>query len=193
LGQQLSSRFEGGLVVNLQPPSFETRLHILQTKAEEEQLPLIGEVLEFLADHCQQNVRELEGAFNRVSACARLTQSQPLTLELAQQALFDVHNIPAHNGCLSSLATAVADYYNLSVQDLIGRKRVGRIRQARQTAIYLAREECLHSLMQIGRFFGGRDHSTVLQSYRRMSDELGRDPKLRQHIADVRAALHQRT
>ncbi len=191
LEASLASRFGGGLVVNLQPPSFETRLRILQDKAKQQQLSLVDEALEFLANHCQQSIRELEGAFNRVNAYSRLTKRQPVTAEIAQLALFDTREASSRNSDLSSIAATVANYYQLSVQDLIGRKRVAAISQARQLAMYLAREESASSLAQIGQFFGGRDHSTVLQSCRRVSAELQRDSKLRQQIADIQESIRK--
>lgn len=193
LGKQLSSRLEGGLVVGLQLPMYKTRLEILRAKAGERDLPVRAGVLEFIAENCQQSIRELEGALNRLSALASATRVASITLDLAQQALFDVQPSSMTNRALSTIVALVADHCNLSVDDLVGRKRLQNVVQARQLAMYLARTESYHSLVQIGAFFGGRDHTTVLHSCRKIEKEAESDSTLRQSITDLHTILQEKT
>lgn len=190
LGKKLNSCFEGGLVVGLQLPIYKTRLAILKAKAEERQLPFMNAALEFVAEHCQQSVRELEGALNRVAARAQVYAAPLITVELAQQALFDVQSSPERNHSISSIVSIVADHCQLTVDDVLGRKRSQSIVRARQLAMYLAHSESYHSLVQIGSFFDNRDHSTVLHSCRKIEADLQTDAALRQAVNELRSTLH---
>jgi len=193
LEDRLRSRFEWGLIVDMQPPDLETRIAILQTKAEEQKTGAPPEVLNLIARRIQKNIRELEGALNRVLAYARLTQS-PLTVELATQALADISS-DAHKRTLTPtvIANVVATFFNIPPETLQGKRRDKTSSQARQIAMYLLREELQCSWTQIGRELGGRDHSTILHGYHKISDEVNTDHGLRRDLLEIRENLYSKS
>lgn len=189
LEERLRSRFEWGLQVDIQPPDFETRMAILRSKAEAlgEQIPL--EVFNYIAAHIERNIRELEGALNRVLLVARTTE-QPLTVDMARQAL---------SGVLSRrpeveperILQVVAEFYDLVPADLCSAQRHRRLAHPRQIAMYLLREETDLSLPQIGAYLGGRDHTTVLYGYDRVRSQLEYDNQLQREINTLRAKIYE--
>ena len=193
LEDRLRSRFEWGLIVDMQPPDLETRTAILQTKAEEQKTGAPPEVLNFIARRIQKNIRELEGALNRVMAYARLTKS-PLTVELATQALADISS-DAHKRTLTPavIMSVVATFFNIPPETLQGKRRDKPSSQARQIAMYLLREELQCSWTQIGRELGGRDHSTILHGYHKISDEINTDHGLRRDLLEIRENLYSKS
>ena len=193
LEDRLRSRFEWGLIVDMQPPDLETRIAILQTKAEEQKTGAPPEVLNFIARRIQKNIRELEGALNRVMAYARLTKS-PLTVELATQALADISS-DAHKRTLTPavIMSVVATFFNIPPETLQGKRRDKPSSQARQIAMYLLREELQCSWTQIGRELGGRDHSTILHGYHKISDEINTDHGLRRDLLEIRENLYSKS
>jgi len=193
LEDRLRSRFEWGLIVDMQPPDLETRIAILQTKAEEQKTGAPPEVLNFIARRIQKNIRELEGALNRVLAYARLTQS-PLTVDLATQALADISS-DAHKRTLTPtvITNSVATFFNIPPETLQGKRRDKTSSQARQIAMYLLREELQCSWTQIGRELGGRDHSTILHGYHKISDEANTDHGLRRDLLEIRENLYSKS
>jgi chromosomal replication initiator protein len=193
LEDRLRSRFEWGLIVDMQPPDLETRTAILQTKAEEQKTGAPPEVLNFIARRIQKNIRELEGALNRVMAYARLTKS-PLTVELATQALADISS-DAHKRTLTPtvIMSVVATFFNIPPETLQGKRRDKTSSQARQIAMYLLREELQCSWTQIGRELGGRDHSTILHGYHKISDEVNTDHGLRRDLLEIRENLYSKS
>jgi chromosomal replication initiator protein len=186
LGARLCSRFEWGLVADIKPPDFDTRLAILQAKAEQEKTEVPREVLEFIAHRIQQNIRELEGSLHRAIAYARLFRAL-LTPELAARALEDI----AGKGPKSTPVTpervirAVAQSFQLAPDDLRGPKRDRNTALARQTAMYLLKEGTSCSLAQIGLEFGSRDHSTVTHAIQKIAAEIDSDPYLRRKVFDI--------
>jgi chromosomal replication initiator protein len=160
LEERLRSRFEGGLVCDIAPPDLETRMAILQAKAETQTIPVQPAVIELIAHRVQSNIRELEGALIRVVAHAQLN-SQVLTTDLTEKVLRDVLDRPQGIELPVVLETT-AGFYNLSMDDLESSSRRKPIAYARQVAMYLAREETDASLAEIGERLGGRDHSTIL-------------------------------
>ncbi len=178
LDPRLQSRFEGGLVVEIQPPDFLTRVDILEIKARvrglEERLSL--DVLEAIAERAQGSVRELEGALNRVIAAILLTPDSP-TPAAVNEALA---HLPYHRPALelSDIIMAVADFYGIRPEDIIGRGRSREVSTARQVVMYLAHKEADCSLQQIGEELGGRNHSTVLYSCERVADLMATDSLL---------------
>jgi len=193
LEDRLRSRFEWGLIVDMQPPDLETRIAILQTKAEEQKTGAPPEVLNFIARRIQKNIRELEGALNRVMAYARLTKS-PLTVELATQALADISS-DAHKRTLTPavILNVAATFFNIPPETLQGKRRDKTSSQARQIAMYLLREELQCSWTQIGRELGGRDHSTILHGYHKISDEINTDHGLRRDLLEIRENLYSKS
>jgi chromosomal replication initiator protein len=177
----------------MQPPDLETRIAILQTKAEEQKTVVPPEVLNSIARRIQKNIRELEGALNRVLAYARLTQS-PLTVELAAQAMADISS-DSHKRTLTSVVimNAVATFFNISPDNLQGKRRDKTTSQARQIAMYLLREELQCSWTQIGKELGGRDHSTILHGYHKISDEANSDHGLRRDLLEIRENLYSKS
>ncbi len=187
LEDRLRSRFSGGLVMDLQPPEFETRVAILQMWASERGIELSDSIAEMIAGRARTNIRELEGVFNQVVATTRLTRS-PVTHDLAQNALAGYRR-PRQHLTLRHVLDATARYHKISVDDLVGPRRTARLSYARQIAMYLAREVTLASLPQIGEAFGGRSHSTVLHSCNKVAEDLGSDEILRQDIEAIQQAL----
>ncbi len=190
LEERLRSRFEWGLIVDVQPPNFETRLAILHKKAEGLGAEISDEVLDFIASNVERNIRELEGALNQLLAMSRLT-GLPLDLETARSALTDL--LPSHPTLSTEeILKAVSSYYNLSMEELQGPRRTRRIALPRQVAMYLIREETESSLPQIGAQLGGRDHTTILYGYERIRGALEEDAQLRREVLALKSRLYER-
>jgi len=183
LEPRLRSRFEWGLMTDIQPPSLETRIAILRKKAAAEGLNASPEVLEFIASRIQTNIRELEGALIRVTAFASL-QRQEVDLALAEVVLKDLIPEGGETTITAALImSAVASYFAVSVEDLCGSSRTHVLVTARQMAMYLCRELTDLSLPKIGQVFGGRDHTTVMHA----------DRKIRQLLGERRSVFNQMT
>ena len=163
LEDRLRSRFEWGLLTDIQPPDVETRLAILRKNAEFAPMPVPREVLGFIAEHVLDNIRELEGALTRVTAYAALTHER-ITLEMSQEVLQDLVPNEARFITAESIITATANTYGLTTRELIGPSRKQPLARCRQIAMFLCRELTDLSLPKIGREFGGRDHTTVIHA-----------------------------
>lgn len=193
LDDRVRSRFEGGLLADIQAPEYETRLAILKSKAARQGCELPETVAAVLAQHTTGNVRELEGLLTQVVARATLTH-QPLTVELADTVIDKHSGHPAtprrrQSTSLEDVLKAAATYYQLSLDDLASKRRTKDVVRARYVAIYLAREETDASLPQIGEALGGRQHSTVLHGYKKIADEVKSDDALRREISAIRRQL----
>jgi chromosomal replication initiator protein len=178
--ERLTSRFRWGLCVDVQPPDLETRIAILQLKAEREDIAVPPPVVEFVAGKFDQSVRELEGALVRVVAWSELT-GQPIDVVLAERALQDL--IPQTDNDIPPplILEETARYFSLSTSDLKSKSRSRPLTQARHIAMYLTRECTGLSLVKIGEIFGGRDHTTVLHGIKKVEDEMrARDQTFRQ-------------
>jgi len=188
LEERLCSRFEGGLIADIQPPDLETRIAILHFKRESQPIPVPDQVIEHIAHKFISNVRELEGALTRVVAEA-MSERQPLTVELATVALQGM--LVNRRKCTpEAVIGVVADFYSLSPEDLKGRSRKQKVVKPRQIAMYLARQETKASLPQIGKALGGRDHTTVLYGLKKISDQTERDEMLRREVLAIRKMLY---
>ncbi len=188
LEERLRSRFEGGLQTDIAQPDYETRVAILQSKANRMGIPVPYEVLMLVAERVDSNIRELEGALNRLSMQARLTNSA-LTLDFARVILENL--VPQRVACTpAALIGLVASYFNLRPEDLTGRKRTKEVANARQIAMYLLRQENDLSLPAIGEQLGGRDHSTVRYGVEKITQDLERDEALRQIIMTLRDKVY---
>lgn len=188
LEERLCSRFEGGLIADIQPPDLETRIAILRSKRESQPIPVPDQVIEYIAHRFMNNVRELEGALNRVVAVA-MSEGQPLTLELAANTLQGL--LVNQRECTPELViNTVASFYSLTPEDLKGPSRSQKIVKPRHIAMYLARQETDASLPQIGKALGGRDHTTVLHGSNKISDLVERDERLRREILTIRKRLY---
>jgi chromosomal replication initiator protein len=188
LDDRLRSRFEGGLQTDIAQPDFETRVAILQSKANRMGVPLPYDVLLLVAERVDSNIRELEGALNRLSMQARLT-NQTLNLALAKSLLENL--APQRLPCPpAGVVRIVAEHFGLRIEDLTGRKRTKEIANARQIAMYLLREENDLSLPAIGDQLGGRDHSTVRYGVERVAEDLDHDEGLRMTILTLRDKVY---
>ena len=191
LEERLRSRFEWGLIADIQKPDFDTRIAILRKKAENEGIEISDEMLELIAGRIESNIRELEGALNRVTAMASLS-NQPVTKALAEQTLqdfftTDVEIKPA------DIITQVAKYFYFPFDDIVGRSRTKKIALARQIAMYLVRELTSMSLNDIGLVFGGKDHTTVMHAYTRINDEMQEKQEIYNYVTELTLQLKQRS
>ncbi|MCK5434008.1 MAG: chromosomal replication initiator protein DnaA, partial [Dehalococcoidales bacterium] len=193
LEERLRSRFEWGLVTDIQPPDFETRLAILQAKAEQAGANVASDVLEFIAQRLQHNIRELEGNLNRVIAYAKLVRAL-LTPEIAAKALEDIADKEPKNALItpSLIIEAVANSFQLTPPDLRSRKRDKETALARQVAMYLIKQETNYSLAQIGKELGDRDHSTVTHAYGKIAGDIDASPSLKRKILDIQQNISPR-
>ena len=184
LEHRLVSRFEWGLVADIQPPDIETRLAILRKKSDQMRYALSPDIAQFLAERIRANIRRLEGALTRVASYSRLT-GQPITVERVRDLLRDVLSEEGRASLtIDVIIKRVADHFDLRVADILGRRRPDSIAFPRQVAMYLARTLTESSLSTIGEAFGGRDHGTVLHACRAVTDRMETD-------AGVRKAVHQ--
>ena len=185
LEERLRSRFEHGLIADLQAPDYETRVAILRKKAQSENVIVPDDVTEYIANNFQSNIRNLQGALTRVIAYASLTGNS-ITLEMTQDVLKDIiarNNIS--NITIPYIIDAVAKHYHISSKELVSKKRNREIAFPRQIAMYLCRKYTSSSLPQIGREFGGRDHTTVLHSCDKINSLLGEDISLNSTIEEI--------
>jgi chromosomal replication initiator protein len=191
LEDRLRTRFEWGLLADIQPPDLETRIAILQKKAAQERLFAPPDVLEFIASRIANSIRELEGALIRVTAYASLTRS-PVQLALAEEVLRDF--IPDGSGpeiTADQIMASTADYFGVSLEDLRGHSRSRVLVNARQVAMYLCRELTDLSLPRIGQAFGGRDHTTVMHADRKIRQQMAERRSLYNQIAELTNRIKQ--
>ncbi|KII78961.1 chromosomal replication initiator protein DnaA [Vibrio renipiscarius] len=165
---RLKSRFGWGLTVAIEPPELETRVAILMKKAEDHQIHLADEVAFFIAKRLRSNVRELEGALNRVIANANFT-GRPITIDFVREALRDLLALQEKLVTIDNIQKTVAEYYKIKVADLLSKRRSRSVARPRQLAMALSKELTNHSLPEIGDAFGGRDHTTVLHACRKIA------------------------
>ena len=190
LEDRLRSRFEWGLIADIQPPDLETRIAILRKKAELDGLSVPDEVAEFIAQRIQSNIRELEGALVRVVAYAGLTRA-PMTVELAAEILKEL--LPASASrpvTIQMIQKAAAEHFGLRVEEMRAKRRTKGIAFPRQVAMYLARELTDASLPRIGEEFGGRDHTTVMHACDRVKEALTKDTYLAAGLKKLVDTLH---
>ena len=164
---RLKSRFGWGLTIAIEPPELETRVAILMRKAHENQIRLPEEVAFFIAKRLRSNVRELEGALNRVIANANFT-GRPITIDFVREALRDLLALQDKLVTIENIQKTVAEYYKIRVADLLSKRRSRSVARPRQMAMALSKELTNHSLPEIGDAFGGRDHTTVLHACRKI-------------------------
>lgn len=178
LEERLVSRFGWGLVTDIQPPDFETRVAILKKKMERETVVVPDDVCYFIAGKIKSNIRELEGALIRVVAYCTLTNTK-VDVRLAQEILKDSFQEEAQKFTIEGIQKVVAEYFNVKVSDLRAKKRTASIVRPRQIAMYLVRELTSHSFPEIGEYFGGKDHTTVLHSCNKIAKERDQDVAVR--------------
>ena len=190
LEERLRSRFEWGLQADVQPPDLETRIAILRFKAEVLQTSVPDDVVEFIARRAQSNIRELEGALNKVVAHSTMTR-QTINLDLANVALQDIVSRQA-DLTVEQIVDEVAEYYRLDSEILLGRGRSKDVSAARQMAMYLAREETGASLPHIGTVLGGRDHTTVMHGWEKIASRIEHNDQLRREMLAIREMIYQK-
>jgi chromosomal replication initiator protein len=193
LEDRLRTRFEGGLMADIQPPDFETRLAILRSKLSPAQGWLGEDVLSFIAHNIKKNIRELEGALTRVLAHASLGGGGSPSITEVSELLRDI--IPTAGSrplSVDAVQALVAEYYGISVREMVSKRRDKHIVFPRQVAMYLIREEIAMSLPAIGMVFGGKDHTTVLHSYEKISNEVKEDQRVSDDISRLRELLQSR-
>ena len=185
LEERLSSRFEWGLIADIQKPDYETRIAILHKKAELEHIVVSDEVLHYIAERIESNIRELEGSLTRVHAMAQLNGGK-ITQELAREALKSI--VPVADKAPATpegIIRAVAMHYGLTENDLLSQRRSQEIAQARQVAMYLVREETQLSTTRIGELFGGKDHTTVMHACMKIQKLMESDEAVRAAVREI--------
>jgi len=189
LEERLRSRFEWGLIADIQPPDLETRMAILRVKADLLHYRVPDDIIAYIAGRVQTNIRELEGCLNRLMAYQQLHRTD-LTMEVARAAISSLGNDNRESRLdIKQIAQAVAEYYHISMEAMCGKQRDKHIVMPRQIAMYLMRQETQASLLEIGQLFGGRDHSTVLHACEKIDRAVNINPTLRREIVAIREQL----
>jgi len=184
LSSKIKSRLEGGLVVDIQPPDFETRLNILRAKAETTMTSDLEGVLHIIAEKVCENVRQLEGALVYLTAQAKLSGTK-VTPETINKLLTSTN----HKQDIKLLLRTVADHFNLTAEELIAKRKDRKTTLARHVATYLMREGYSYSLTEIGKELGGRNHATILHGYEKIASELNINPNLSNQIAEIKEKI----
>ena len=189
LEERLSSRFEWGLITDIQPPDIETRIAILRKKVEKEQIQIADDVIQLIAENVKSNIRELEGSLIKLLACSSLT-CQEISADMAREVLRDIvkNESPREVG-IQTIQKAVAQHFDIPLDSLKAKTRIARVVLARQVAIYLARTLTDMPLVHIGKKFGGRDHSTVLHACNKVKKIMEQDPVLKRKVQAIQEEL----
>ena len=191
LEERLRSRFEGGLLTDIQPPDLETRIAILQYKAEQDDIVIENDAITFIAENILSNIRELEGAFNRVKYYASLVDSN-ISLAMTKDVLQGILPNSQKKELTSDLIRqTVADYFHIKPEDMLSPRRDQSITRPRHIAMYLCQTVLNQSLVEIGKEFGGRDHTTVLHGCKKIAKDLETDYNLSRNIAEIKEIIKQ--
>ena len=192
LEDRMRTRFEWGLITDIQPPELETRIAILRKKAAQDRLAVPGDVLEFIAERIERNIRELEGALIRVTAFASLNR-QPVDTQLAEIVLRDlIPDSSASEITAPTIMAVTSDFFGITMDDLCGPGKSKAHAQPRQIAMYLCRELTDLSLPRIGQTFGGRDHTTVMHADKKIRNEIAQRRKTFEQVQELTARIKQR-
>jgi chromosomal replication initiator protein len=186
--ERMRSRLGWGLVADLHPTTYELRLGILQSKAEQGGLRIPPKVMEFLAHKIASNVRDLEGALNRIAAHVQLV-GRDITLESVQEVLHDLLRSHERRITIDEIQKKVAEHFNIKLGEMTSDRRARAVARPRQVAMYLAKQLTMRSLPQIGRKFGGRDHTTVMHAVRKIEELMRADPSLAEDVELLRRML----
>ena len=191
LEDRMRSRFEQGLIADIQPPDLETRIAILRQKAANDKIEMPNDVLTLLATSITNNIREIEGVYTKIVAYSSL-MDVPVTLEITKKILDDMGNIvQVKQITFESITQAVAEHYRIKLDELFNKKRTQNIAYPRQVAMYLCRELADMSYPRIGELFGGRDHTTVIHAYEKISNKSKEDSKLQKDLNTLKEILKQ--
>jgi len=189
LEERLTSRFEWGLITDIQAPDIETRIAILRKKVEKEHIQIPDDVIQLIAETAKNNIRELEGSLIKLLACSSLT-CREINADMASEILRDiVKDAAPKNVGIQAIQKAVAQHFDIPLDSLKAKTRISRVVLARQVGIYLARSMTNLSLVEIGKRFGGRDHSTVLHACKKISAEVSKNPALMRKIQAIQEEL----
>jgi chromosomal replication initiator protein len=188
LDERLKSRLSGGLVVDFLPTNYELRFEILKKKAEVLNINVPTDVLQFIASKIINNIRELEGALNRIWANYELT-GKKINIENSKTLLSDLISAREKTISIDSIQKKVSSYYNLSLSDMTSSRRSINIARPRQIAMFLCKGLTSYSYPEIGKAFGGKDHTTVLHAVKKIQSMLESDQKLKTHISDLKEAI----
>jgi chromosomal replication initiator protein len=190
LEERLRSRFEGGMIADVGKPDFEIRMAILQKKVADEGLNIDSDALEFIANNIKNNIRELEGALNRISVSAQLSQSK-INLDYVSRSLAELISSGKKKGItFKNIIKTVSDFYEINPDDLLVKNRKQEIVKPRQIAMYLMRTELLYSFPGIGDKMGKRDHSTAMHAYEKINQALKNDAKLIEEVSLLKEQLY---
>jgi len=193
LEDRMRTRFEWGLITDIQPPELETRIAILRKKAQQDRLAAPAEVLEFIASRIERNIRELEGALIRVTAFASLNR-QPVDTQLAEIVLRDlIPDSQTSEITAPTIMAVTAEYFDVSIEELCGPTKTKALAQARQISMYLCRELTDLSLPRIGQTFGNRDHTTVMHADKKIRNEIAQRRKTFEQVQELTARIKQRS
>jgi chromosomal replication initiator protein len=190
LEERLISRFNWGLVARIDPPSYETRIAIVQKKADLRGLAISDEIAEYVARKVHANIRELEGALTAIYAVA-MTTGRQITLELAQRALEGQIESAVRHINITDIIEVVTKHFDVRLADLQSKKRSQSITEPRQICMYLARNLTKHSLEEIGGHLGGRDHTTVMHACNKIGQAKGSDPKMNALLVELTKQVTQ--
>jgi chromosomal replication initiator protein len=189
LQDRLLSRFQSGLIVDIQPPDLETRIAILRLKAEQDNLEIPYEIIEFIAENICSNVRELEGAMIRLLAYSSLLNVD-IDIELAKKVLREIQGSKRQSIIsVENIQNVICSSYNINLDLLIGKNRRKEIAEARMIAMYFTREYTNLSLKTIGLYFGGRDHSTVVHACKWVESKIDSDLKFSDNISSLKSRI----
>jgi chromosomal replication initiator protein len=188
LTERLRSRFEGGMIADISIPDFETRVAILKLKSQLKGVLFSEEIYQYIASIIQKNIRELEGALNRIIMYQKIN-NQPINLEMVKNILKNITSSPNKIITPKKIIETVADFYDLKEKDILNNSRKKEIVKPRQIAMYLLREDLKSSFPFIGRKFNGKDHTTAIHSYKKISEEIKENKNLEEEINLIREKL----
>jgi chromosomal replication initiator protein len=189
LQERLISRFVSGLIADIQPPDFETRIAILRKRIEKDEIEIPDDVVQFIAGAVKNNIRELDGALIKILACSSLTNSE-INADMAREVLKDIVPPPSRgNVSIAVIQKTVAQHFDIPLDSLRAKTRIAKVVLARQVSIHLARKLTDLSLAEIGQRTGGRDHSTVLHACKKIAKDMGRDPALTRKVQTIEEEL----
>jgi chromosomal replication initiator protein len=186
--ERLRSRFEWGLIADIQPPDIETKVAILRKKAEGENIPLPNDVAFFLASQIDSNIRVLEGCLIRIGAFASLTKT-PINIEVTKEVLKNIIKPKDEQISIDTIQKVVAASFNIKITDLKMKRKLKGYVLPRQTAMYLSRKLTDSSLLEIGEKFGGKDHSTVLHSIKKVEEKMAKDPSFKETVENLKGRI----
>ena len=191
LEDRIRSRFEWGLIADIQIPDYETRMAILRKNAENFDKKINDEILDYIATNIKSNIRELEGAFNKIVAFIRLNKVSEMTMEMAEDALKDIIN-PGQPRTITPalILETVAEHYNISPDDITSRKRNGELIQPRHVVMYLCRNLIDIPFTNIARLLNKKDHTTIIHGVNKITEDVEKDEELRNRIDVIRKKLN---